>query len=67
MNAFLAMVLDWLLTKILSFIGKEIVAVKVDQAIVGTAGQDKDLLEKAITPDEKSAAAAALAAHTFKQ
>lgn len=62
-----ASVLEWFLSKFLSFVGEEITLAKEDQAIATQAKTDEQTAVAATTPDQISAAAAGLASDTFKQ
>lgn len=63
----LADVLDWIVSKFLSFIGEEIQIAEEDQAIKDQANADAQKAQNAQTPADASAAANSIAADTFKQ
>lgn len=67
MTALIAAILEWILSKILSFVGSEIRANEQNRAIEAQAKADQQTAQDAKTPEEISAAGARIASDTFKQ
>ena len=65
MNTVLIAILEWLLGKILKFLGREIKSAQETHKIEEKADQDLAMLKKAESKDEKQAAADRLASDSF--
>lgn len=62
-----ASILEWVVTKFLSFVGEEVATYEQDQAIKAQSQADQTKVQDATTPDQVADAANSVAADSFKQ